>query len=101
MGAVSAAATGADLLWRAARDGKPCVGPLDVRQPYGGRIRISAQVRDFDIAACSARKIAPFCDAFTAYALIAADEAFAQAGLDPAERQGPAARPCSAPGLAG
>ena len=38
MGAVSAAGLGAEPLWRAARDGKSCVGPLEVRQPYGGRI---------------------------------------------------------------
>ncbi|MCI4679737.1 beta-ketoacyl-[acyl-carrier-protein] synthase family protein [Rhodoblastus acidophilus] len=89
MGAVSAAGVGADLLWHAARDGKPCIGPLEVRQPYGGRIRISAQVRDFDIEARLGPQIAPFADAFTAYALVAADEAIAQAGLDPKERQGP------------
>ncbi|WP_298353560.1 beta-ketoacyl-[acyl-carrier-protein] synthase family protein [Rhodoblastus sp.] len=89
MGAVSAAGVGANLLWQAARDGKPCIGPLDVRQPYGGRITISAQVRDFDIAARVGPQLAPFCDAFTAYALAAADEALAQAGLDPEERQGP------------
>ncbi len=88
MGAVSAAGVGANLLWEAARDGKPCIGPLEVRQPYGGRIRISAQVRDFDIAARVGPKLAPFSDAFTAYALVAADEALAQAGLDPEERQG-------------
>ncbi len=89
MGAVSAAGVGADLLWQAARDGKPCIGPLEVREPYGGRIRISAQVRDFDIAARVGPRFAPFADAFTAYALVAADEALAQAGLDPEERQGP------------
>ncbi|WP_374546008.1 beta-ketoacyl synthase [Rhodoblastus sp.] len=88
MGAVSAAGVGAELLWRAARDGKPCIGPLEVREPYGGRIRISAQVRDFDIEARLGPEVAPFADAFTAYALVAADEAMAQAGLDPAARQG-------------
>jgi nodulation protein E len=89
MGAVSAAGVGAKGLWHAARDGKPCIGPLEVREPYGGRIRISAQVRDFDIEAHLGPALAPFADAFTAYALVAADEAMAQAGLDPAERQGP------------
>ncbi len=88
MGAVSAAGNGADVLWRAARDGKPCIGPLVVRQPYGGRIKISAQVRDFDIDALLGPKIAPFADPFTAYALVASDEALKQAGLDPEARQG-------------
>jgi nodulation protein E len=89
MGAVSAAGVGADLLWQAARDGKPCIGPLDVRQPYGGRIKISAQVRDFDIESRVGPQLAPFADAFAAYALVAADEAMVQAGIDPNERQGP------------
>ena len=89
MGAVSAAGLGAAPLWEAARDGRSCVGPLVVREPYGGRIRISAQVRDFDAEALLGPKITPFADAFTAYALVAADEALAQAGLDRQDRQGP------------
>ena len=46
----------------AARDGTPCIGPLIVREPYGGRIRISAQVRDFDIEALLGPQLAPFAD---------------------------------------
>ena len=88
MGAVSAAGIGTEPLWIAARDGAPCTGPLVVREPYGGRIRISAQVRDFDIEALLGPQLAPFADPFTAYAIVAADQAVAQAGLDPAERQG-------------
>ncbi len=89
MGAVSSAGVGGDPLWRAARDGKPCIGPLVVQRPYGGRIKISAQVRDFDIEALLGPKVAPFSDPFTAFALVAADEAVAQAGLDRGQRQGP------------
>ena len=88
MGAVSAVGLGAEALWRAVRDGKSCVGPLEVRQPYGGRIKISAQVRDFDASALLGPKIAPFADPFTAYALVAGDEALAHAGLDRQTRQG-------------
>ena len=88
MGAVSAAGIGAAALWRAARDGKTAVGPLDVRQPFGGRIKISAQVRDFDVEAHVGAELAPFCDPFAAFAIVAADEALAQAGLDRNARQG-------------
>jgi len=88
MGAVSAAGVGAELLWRAARDGISCVGPLEVREPYGGRIKISAQVRDFDVDARLGPSVAPFADRFAAYALVAADEAVSQAGLDRDARQG-------------
>jgi nodulation protein E len=89
MGAVSAAGIGVEPLWRAARSGQSCVGPLDVRQPYGGRIKISAQVRGFDIEASLGPKISPFADHFAAFALVAADQAMDQAGLDREERQGP------------
>lgn len=88
MGAVSSAGIGAEPLWRAARDGAPCIGPVDVRLPYGGRIKISAQVRGFDIEAQLGPETAAFCDPFTAFALVAADEALAQAGLDRQARQG-------------
>lgn len=88
MGSVSAAGIGVEPLWRAARDGTSCVGPLEVREPYGGRIKISAQVRDFDIAERIGPAVAPFADLFAAYALAAADEAVAQAGLDRDMRQG-------------
>ncbi len=88
MGSVTAAGIGVEALWAAARDGQSCVGPLDVRQPYGGRIKISAQVRDFDTEERLGPEIAPFADAFAAYALVAADEALHQAGLTKSERQG-------------
>lgn len=89
MGAVSAAGVGAEKLWIAARDGRSGVGPLKVREPYGGRVKISAQVRDFDIEAHLGKQIAAFADPFAAFALVAADEALAQAGLDRETRQGP------------
>lgn len=89
MGAVSAAGVGAEKLWTAARDGHSCVGPLKVREPYGGRVKISAQVRDFDVEAHLGKQIAAFADPFAAFALVAADEALAQAGLDRETRQGP------------
>jgi nodulation protein E len=88
MGTVSAAGFGVEALWSAARNGQSCVGPLDVRQPYGGRIKISAQVRNFDIGERLGPEIAPFADAFAAYALVAADEALLQARLAKSERQG-------------
>lgn len=88
MGSVTAAGIGVEALWAAARDGQSCVGPLDVRQPYGGRIKISAQVRNFDTLERLGPEIAPFADAFAAYALVAADEALLQAGLTKSERQG-------------
>jgi len=89
MGAVSAAGIGAPVLWRAARDGRSCVAETRFARPYRGRIRISAQVQDFDPAAHLESAILPFCDPVTQYVLAAADEAVAQAGLSRKERMGP------------
>ncbi len=89
MGAVSAAGTGADVLWRAARDGRSCVGETQFNRPYRGRIKISAQVQGFNPAAHIEESLLPFCDLVTQYLLAAADEAMAQAGLSRAAPMGP------------
>jgi nodulation protein E len=81
MGAVSAAGVGAEALWRAARDGRSCVTETQFIRPYRGRIKISAQVQGFDGAGHLEASVMPFCDIVTQYALTAADEAVAQAGL--------------------
>jgi nodulation protein E len=81
MGAVSAAGMGAENLWRAARDGVSQVRELKTPRPYDGRIKIAAQVPPYDPAAHIDADVLPFCDPFTQYSLIAADEAMAQAGF--------------------
>lgn len=89
MGAVSAAGIGAPALWQAARDGRSCVGEARFVRPYRGRIRIAAQVQDFDPASYLAASELPFCDPVTQYLLVAADEAIAQAGLASTRPLGP------------
>ena len=81
MGAVSAAGVGAAPLWAAARDGVSCIRPLRTERPYGGRIKIAAQVPDFDPKAYIAAELLPYCDPFTQFSIVAADEAVAQAGF--------------------
>ena len=51
MGAVSAAGLGVTKLWNAARDGVSQIRPLKLERPYGGRVKIAAQVPEFDPAA--------------------------------------------------
>jgi nodulation protein E len=89
MGAVSAAGLGAAALWQAARDGRSCVGEAQFPRPYRGRVRIAAQVRDFDPAAHLTRAELPFCDPVTQYVLAATEEALTQAGLAQAKPMGP------------
>jgi len=81
MGAVSAAGVGAPALWRAACEGRSCVGEAHFARPYRGRIRIAAQVRDFDPAAYLKSAELSFCDSFTQSLFVAADEAIDQSGL--------------------
>src|ERR1700720_4284983 len=85
MGAVSAAGIGAPALWQAARDGHSCVGEARFARPYRGRIRIAAQVQNFDPASYFTEIELPLCDPVTQYLLGAA----AQAGLGFAKPMGP------------
>nr|WP_051956190.1 beta-ketoacyl-[acyl-carrier-protein] synthase family protein [Beijerinckia mobilis] len=89
MGAVSAAGVGATALWQAAREGRSCIAETQFVRPYRGRIRQSAQVKDFVPEEHLSKDVLPLCDPVTQYLLVAADEAMAQAGLDRTERQGP------------
>jgi nodulation protein E len=79
---------GANALWTAARTGSSCIRPLKLARPYPGRIKIAAQVPDFDPAAHLEAEILPYCDPFTQFAIVAADEALAQAGLGRKEAGG-------------
>jgi nodulation protein E len=89
MGAVSAAGVGAGPLWAAAKGGVSCIRPLKLARPYPGRIKIAAQVPDFDPAAYLEAELLPYCDEFTQYAVVAADEALKQAGFSGKEAGGP------------
>ncbi|GAB1363746.1 hypothetical protein MASR1M32_29820 [Rhodobacter sp.] len=64
--------------------GKTGIGPLDFRDVDRLTIRIGAQIRDWPGIAMTARE-ASLWDPFTRYAIAAADEAVAMAGLTAAE----------------
>src|ERR1700744_304884 len=81
IGAISAAGIGVDKLWAAARDGVSQIRELVLPRPYKGRVKIAAQVRDFDPTEYIEPAMRPLCDPFTQYAVAAADEAMQQAGL--------------------
>jgi len=89
MGAVSAAGLGAEPLWQAARDGKSQVRELKLKRAYDGRIKIAAQVQDFDPAEHIEASLLPFCEPFSEFSVVAADEAVAQAGLGDKGLAGP------------
>ncbi|WP_036283536.1 beta-ketoacyl synthase [Methylocystis sp. ATCC 49242] len=89
MGAVCASGVGARKLWEAARDGVSQVRELKTERPYDGRIKIAAQVPEFDPAEYIEPEVLPFCDPFTQFAVVAADEAMAQAGFGRMDIAGP------------
>ncbi len=89
MGAVCASGVGARKLWEAARDGVAQIRELKTARPYDGRIKIAGQVPDFDPTAYIEPEVLPFCDPFTQFAVVAADEAMAQAGFGRLDIAGP------------
>ena len=101
VGAVSAAGVGAERLWNAAREGRSCITPPTFPYEYRGRIKIAAQVQDFDGAAHLEKSVMPFCDPVTQYLLVAADEAMHQAGYDRATRLGTRAATIIGTGIGG
>jgi nodulation protein E len=81
LGAVAATGIGVEALWEAARDGRSAVGPLHLERPVRNAIRIGAQLKTFDPTPFIAPGVLPFCDRFTQFALVAASEGIAMAGL--------------------
>ena len=101
IGAVSAAGVGAERLWSAARDGKPCIAQPTFPYEYRGRIKIAAQVQDFVASDYLDRQTLPFCDPVSQYLLVAADEAMGQAGFSREDRLGPKATTIIGTGIGG
>ncbi len=87
MGCVSGCGIGVAPFWAAVREGRPAVGPVRLdRDP--GRIDRAVQVeRDAVLARFGAAQQAA-CDPCSLFALVAAQEAIAQAGLAPGELAG-------------
>lgn len=81
MGAVSACGTGVTDLWAACRDGRSAVSTLTAPGFANARVRIAAHIGDLDIAALFPPELANTIDRFSALALLAAEQAMAQAGL--------------------
>jgi nodulation protein E len=88
MGAATAAGLGVPALWAAVSEGRSTVGALEVPRPLKHNIRIAAQLRGFKPADHIGPDVLPFCDRFTQLAIVAGDEAMAQAGLPREEKLG-------------
>jgi minimal PKS ketosynthase (KS/KS alpha) len=83
MYAISPAGLGLDALWNTVRDGKPCGGPVTDFDCSKNAAWIAAQVPGFDLSRYGfLREDTGHLDRSTQFALAAAKEAIAAAGLD-------------------
>jgi nodulation protein E len=101
MGAVSGAGIGADALWSAARDGQSAIGVIELERPGQNTIKIASQVKGFDPANYLEPGSILLCDRFTQFAIVAADEAAAQAKLSREQRLGERAAVIVGTGIGG
>ena len=83
MGAVSPAGVGVDALWDAVMRKRCCIDRITRFDTEEYKVHNAAEVRDFDATEHGlSKKEARRFERFVQYAIVAADEAVAQAGLD-------------------
>jgi len=83
LGVVSPLGCDVDTFWRRLVAGESGVGPITRFDASAYRVRIAAEVKDFDPEAWLDKRKARRLDLFSRYAVAAARQAAADAGLDP------------------
>ena len=89
IGAVTAAGIGADVLWQAARDGRSGIAQNAFDWEAGNLIKQMAKVPDFKPEERFSRSELAVYDPFTAFAVVAAQEAITQSGITADQLAGP------------
>ncbi|MEM9320644.1 MAG: beta-ketoacyl-[acyl-carrier-protein] synthase family protein [Pseudomonadota bacterium] len=82
MGTINPLGHDAAQTFKAMREGKCAIGPLDIRDVDRLHVKIGGQVRDYDAERLFNRQQIALYDRFTQFTLIAAREALGQAGLE-------------------
>src|SRR5690348_191435 len=82
MGAISALGHNTRDVWTGMREGRSAIAPLQGFDDPTLRVRVAAQVRDYDPLAHFDEKKLLLLDRVSQFALVAAREAMAQAGLE-------------------
>ena len=82
VGAICALGHDADTIWRGMREGRSAIAPLTGFDGQDMRVKVAAQVRDFDPASHFDSKKLILLDRVSQFALVAAREAVAQSGID-------------------
>ena len=82
LGAVTPLGNDVPTYWAGLVAGRSGVGPISAYDAADQAVRIAAEIKDLDVAGLLGPKQARRTDRFTQIALIAADQAVADAGLD-------------------
>lgn len=83
MGAVSPAGVGVEALWDALMEKRCCIGPITRFDSEDFAVKYAGEIPNFDpVEQGLSKKEARRFDRFVQYAIVAADEALAQSGLD-------------------
>src|SRR5690242_304555 len=82
IGAICALGHDARTVWQGMREGRSAIAPLAGFETQDMRVKVAAQVRDFDPTAHFDSKKLILLDRVSQFALVAAREAVAQSGLD-------------------
>jgi nodulation protein E len=82
VGAICALGHDARAVWQGMREGRSAIAPLAGFENQDMRVKVAAQMRDFDPAAHFDSKKLILLDRVSQFALVAAREAVAQSGLD-------------------
>ena len=89
IGAVTATGIGTDFLWQAARDGRSGIAQNSFDWEAGNIIKLMGKVPDFKPEDRFSRSELAVYDPFTAFAVVAAQEAITQSGLPADQLAGP------------
>lgn len=82
MGAVTPIGNTVEEFWQGILENKVGIGPITKFDTTDFKVKLAAEVKDFDSKQHIDFKAAKRMDVFSQYAVVAAQEAFAQAGLD-------------------
>ncbi len=83
MGAITPAGVGVSALWDAVMDRRCCIGPVERFDTANHDVHVAGEIRGFNATEHGlTKKEARRFERFVQYAIVASDEAMAQAGLD-------------------
>ena len=85
LGAVTPIGLTAPASWQATKDGVCGIAPITQFDASGLKVRLAAEVKDFDPLVCMTRPESKHMERFTQFAMCAAKEALADAAFDPAQ----------------